>query len=710
MKIKIKGLPVMKQGGGVFNPTPFAGAAISPTNPFGLISSDKSNEQQTYNTSIKPICKDKANIEAEKGEVLFKFDAGGIFKIMGKRHSDGGTPLKADEGDFIFSNDRKLAITKTDADRFNLAFSGRGKRANTPAKILSKEIDFDKYNKFVTTLNDPNTDVIAKTTAQLMLGKYLQKIGQVGYLQEAKKKFPQGLPEFSQGTAPVYSNEVMDAEDKSEMFKYGGKYLPKAQMGIISLLSNLNKRQQDQTPGTIPTISLNLNGGPQNVFDKNWMNVLSGNPRAVLSKEAQANINQQILSPQHKRAAGMYGDSDWDKQDFMNRHPWYFGQNSNFDFSNPKDVSDFQTKYNDRANQLFGQNYFTGKGFRGLDGKFGEYTYNAPSLNRPGYMNQVPDFTTPTPTMRQLTPNNNSGVPSPNNISNVPEVPFQGFDIGMNGAEVLSGIMPYLSAASMPTYYDMLSQKYSPNIRLDRQDNTNEINQIQQQSSLAQRELFSNLRGKTAALATGDIRSNEALNLLKSNAQLAGENTNIANQESMVNYQADQQDNMFNIQQVHQTYNNNVLSRQRRNEQLANGVTQSLNNFLAIKNNLDTLNQQATSAVLPYLSEVDAVDEKGNPIKVQVSPIGLNKNRIPVPTGYGSLDSVGVRNLANAPSSDDYKAAYEYFLSKGVTPDKAAQAATIIFYGKNGQKNAAAAYNPTNPYAAMMSSLYNFGR
>jgi hypothetical protein len=277
----------------------------------------------------------------------------------------------------------------------------------------------------------------------------------------------------------------------------------------------------------------------------------------------------------------------------------------------------------------------------------------------------------------------------------------------MNAMEVLSGITPYLSALSQPTYYDMLTQKYSPNLRLDRLNNTGELNAIQSQSSLAQREISNNLPGQSAYLTAADIRANEIGNTMRSNNSLNNANTQIANQESMVNYQTDQQDNMFNLQNVHQTYNNNVLARQRRNEQLTNGAVGSIGNFMAIQNNLDTLNQQATAAVIPFLTDVDAKDENGNPIKVQMPPVTFNRNRIPVPTGYGSFNSLGVQSLANTPDSGDYKSAYEYFLNKGVSPDKAAQAATIIFYGRSGQKNAGT-YNSANPYAAMMSSLYHF--
>lgn len=675
MKIRIKKLPKARKG--LFANMPFAGAL--PLNPFGLINSDTSNLDKTYNESVKGIDRNEANIEAEKGEVLFKFDKGGVFKIAGKKHSEGGTPIKAETGDFIFSNDKSLAINKKEADTFNLKFSGSGKKFNTPAKVLSKEIDLKKYNKFLTVLQDPNADVIAKTTAQIMLNKYMEKIGQIGYLQEAKKDFPQGMPGFAQGSAPVYSSDIINAQQQAIMFKFGGTVLPQAAQGFFVPPTGSDpidpyKGGKTKAGATTPKGYNNAYNRGQSYLNE-WERLIPG-ISGWENKKAQGAIYDYMVQNDPNEVANMWNTYG------MTAKGIKLGFDPKFQASS-ENVAKLRDAYVD--------GFF---GVRQLETPPRARTTNIPERQRPG----IPEFHT------------NINIPEnvqPNELRNVPEVPFQGFNIGMNSMEVLSGITPYLSALAQPTYYDMLTQKYSPNIRLDRLNNTNEINAIQSQSSLAQRELANNMPGQSAYLAAGDVRGNEIANMMRSNNALGNANTQIANQESMINYQTDQQDNMFNLQNVHQTYNNNVLARQRRNEQLTNGAIGSMSNFMAIQNNLDTLNQQATAAVLPYLSSVDATDENGNPIKVQMPPVTFNKNRMPVPTGFGSFNSFGVQSLANTPDSGDYKSAYEYFLQKGVTPDKAAQAATIIFYGRSGQKNAGQ-YNASNPYAAMMSGLYHF--
>lgn len=61
------------------------------------------------NDSVKPIDREDANIEAEKDEIILKPDLSGIYKIGGKSHSKGGTPLLADPG--VGSSQYNLAMT-----------------------------------------------------------------------------------------------------------------------------------------------------------------------------------------------------------------------------------------------------------------------------------------------------------------------------------------------------------------------------------------------------------------------------------------------------------------------------------------------------------------------------------------------------------------------------------------------------------------------
>ena len=62
--------------------------------------------------TLQPVAREGANLEAEKGETAV-VNIDGIpahFKIGGKRHSQGGTPLNLPDNSFIFSDTAKMRI------------------------------------------------------------------------------------------------------------------------------------------------------------------------------------------------------------------------------------------------------------------------------------------------------------------------------------------------------------------------------------------------------------------------------------------------------------------------------------------------------------------------------------------------------------------------------------------------------------------------
>ena len=170
-------------------------------------------EENIINTNLHPIDVSDANAELEKNEIVINPDNLSLHKVLGKSHSKGGTPLNLNEGAFIFSDYKKLAFNKDDIELMEFKKGGSfGKKKNyTPAKVLEREIEggLKHHNKMINIVSNPlDYDDIAKVSAQLMLQKNLEKVGRVAYMQEAKKRFKDGVPEFSRGTAPVYSHEV----------------------------------------------------------------------------------------------------------------------------------------------------------------------------------------------------------------------------------------------------------------------------------------------------------------------------------------------------------------------------------------------------------------------------------------------------------------------------------------------------------------------
>jgi hypothetical protein len=187
-KVKItKGLPQAKSGG--FTGNNLNKQVIS----FGGADMNAASKHLENTRYLKQVPRDEANLEAEKGESAFGDINGDGFPehmlIGGKRHSNGGTPLNLPDGTFIFSDTGSMKIK----DPNILAKFGKKSGSFTPAE-LAKPYDINKYRKI---LEDPNSDKVDKKSAELMIKNINMKLGALALAQEAKKGFPQGIPEVA---------------------------------------------------------------------------------------------------------------------------------------------------------------------------------------------------------------------------------------------------------------------------------------------------------------------------------------------------------------------------------------------------------------------------------------------------------------------------------------------------------------------------------
>lgn len=189
-------------------------------------------EDPKINTTIKenPY---RSNVEIEGGEIVLQPDLTALFKAKGKKHSQGGMDVLLKPESFIFSDFKGLAVTKKEHELFELKDVKKDDpNKNTPAEVLKRNVDVKHYNTLVSILEDPYKDDLAKKSAALMLEKYLQSLGNIAYIQESKKGFPQGLPAFSMGTAPVYDPSVkQDIMENKQYMKAGGISNPYMQAG-----------------------------------------------------------------------------------------------------------------------------------------------------------------------------------------------------------------------------------------------------------------------------------------------------------------------------------------------------------------------------------------------------------------------------------------------------------------------------------------------
>jgi hypothetical protein len=196
--------------------------------------------------------RDESNVEAEGGEVVYGDLNGDMFPeaqiIKGPRHSAGGVPLNLPEDTFIYSDTRRMRIK--DCEILQMFGKPCGKKSYTPAE-LAKQYDINSYRVI---LEDPNSNAIEKKTAELMIKKYVVKLGCLALKQESMKGFPQGIPAVAR---PCMEVKGITDED----------ILPSKELAVLKdKLSELNKPKSGE-------------GGGENMINE-AMDLNDGNPVA----------------------------------------------------------------------------------------------------------------------------------------------------------------------------------------------------------------------------------------------------------------------------------------------------------------------------------------------------------------------------------------------------------------------------------------------
>jgi hypothetical protein len=144
----------------------------------------------TASSTLGPVDRDAANLEAEKGEMALTDTTGdGVFELYdigGKRHSEGGTPLNLPDQSFVYSDTRGMLLTIDEMVSLGI----EGKKRITPAKAAKKF----PLNDYIEILEDDTSDKIAVETAEQMISKNKVMLSQIAFIQESKKDFESGLP------------------------------------------------------------------------------------------------------------------------------------------------------------------------------------------------------------------------------------------------------------------------------------------------------------------------------------------------------------------------------------------------------------------------------------------------------------------------------------------------------------------------------------
>lgn len=326
-------------------------------------------------------------LEAEGGETIYKPGDHTQHNLVGPRHTEGGIELTESQVNsknsnvpsFIFSDTAKLKI-KDPAILKQFGISPT-KGGITPAAI-SKKYDLNKYKAIV---EDPNSDVLAKATAQLMIDKNERRLAELATVQEKMK----GLK------APQFAEQTLQQGSA----KFGGGMPTYAAGGVT------DQTTKKPTEGPVFT--------PEQIkaFGKNNVTV----SERIKSGDTKV-LKHQGATP---GGIGTYGNiSKQEVEELKKRHSWYFSKHPDFDPKNKNDVGDFQNSYNEEYAKKHGYVYFVPKGdkadrkFNILDGLLGEYTYNAPALDMtPPVVPVVPTVTLTKPPADDVKPLKYTGQP-----------------------------------------------------------------------------------------------------------------------------------------------------------------------------------------------------------------------------------------------------------------------------------------------------------
>lgn len=222
MRRRVNIIPKKSAGGATHNSQHLPGL------PF---SNEYSEPDLEFNSMVKEVPREEANVEVEKGETVKSQTEEGLpflQKVGGKKHYDGGTPANLKPGDFVFSDDKTLS--RNLKDFYELFGIKNSKKKQTFADISKK---YEKsLNNASLTIKDPDADIISKQTAELTIANITYKLGQLALIQEAIKGFPNGVPSPALPYLEVNGINPEDIQDLGQVNELVSGDMMMAQDGI----------------------------------------------------------------------------------------------------------------------------------------------------------------------------------------------------------------------------------------------------------------------------------------------------------------------------------------------------------------------------------------------------------------------------------------------------------------------------------------------
>lgn len=262
----------------------------------------KSNPETKLNFTLGPVDRKDANVEAELGETVVTNTKRGqdnifeMYKIGGKKHYDGGTPLNlATDGDgndgtsFIFSDNKKMVVK----DPAILEYFGVDPNKPKTYADISKTW-LDAVNKSKQIIKDDVSDKIAKKSAEMTMDNAAFKIAALKLKQEAHKGMKDGVPN---GMSPFFDKLQIDP---SEMFAMNQDDTDKANEAVKSAFGGIIK-EADGGPMVNPWLytynqgdNAQIIGGGANIEHKSGLHGGANLELPFNNRNAQRSFSQNI--------------------------------------------------------------------------------------------------------------------------------------------------------------------------------------------------------------------------------------------------------------------------------------------------------------------------------------------------------------------------------------------------------------------------------
>lgn len=556
------------------------------------------------NTHIKPIEKEDANAEIEKNEIVFNPNTFTLHKALGKKHSSGGTPVNLNDGAFIFSDYKKLAFDKGDVEEMEFKEGGKfsKKSAYTPSKVLGRQVDIKHHNKMLDVIQKNKGDQILQNSAQLMLAKNLEQVGRVAFKQEEKKQFRQGVPDISEGTAPVYSDEIDQQMIQAKQYSGEKTYDPQKNKDIDNRYQrggSFVKRAKYQ-PTFKPYDSNNLPegyGDPDYIQGlSQWLNKYNNYGATGEAGVRTARSWQGQNTPWAVTAAGDMGywnRNQTDDKNYIDPRVKYdaFAVDTNPDWNLSWTPLD-STKYG--ANRVYRVDPETGRAIFAEGQK--------PLTPRVNNTEQrlVPTAGTPEAQLPSAKPLAGASPGNPD----LPAIATQ-YDVGLTPWQKINMAIPFARAAAVKTYYPIRQQQESVITTPDLQSAQPYLNQNNQAYfNAAQLAKFSSNPAAIIQQLAGTRQdaNNQAIGNVE-NQNISTINTGKANNAALLNSDA-QQNRAFDL-----AYKENVdRALQNRDDMRDFLNNQGLTNANSVLSQVETTNLNLNS--LPQIKTTIPVKDK----------------------------------------------------------------------------------------------------